>query len=269
MAGFKGRRRPGGSGGRGPPGRGGQRRDNRPRAPPVEWVPRTRLGKLVKDGTITNISDALASPLKLREPEIVDILLPDLEDTVIDINMVQRMTDSGRRVRFAVTTAVGNNDGYVGIGRVKGKEVGPTIRRSIDNAKTNLIEVKRGCGSWECGCGKAHTLPFMVKGRCGSVDLTLKPAPQGIGLAIGDVPKPLLKFAGISDVWGFTRGHTKTTVNNILAAFDALQKTSQIRVTAEQQGRLKIISGACGTTGISKVEADESDAPAAAEETKN
>ena len=93
--------------------------------------------------------------------------------------MVQRMTDSGRRVRFGVTCAVGNADGFIGVGRAKGKEVGPTIRKAIDNAKLNMIEIKRGCGSWECGCGKPHTLPFEVIGRCGSVTVGLKPAPRG------------------------------------------------------------------------------------------
>src|SRR5690606_32161109 len=115
----------------------------------------------------------------LREPEIVDILLPELKDEVLDLNMVQRMTDSGRRVRFAVTCAVGNGDGFIGLGRAKGKEVGPTIRKAIDNAKLNMIEIKRGCGSWECGCGTAHSLPMTVVGKCGSVEVTLRSAPRG------------------------------------------------------------------------------------------
>ena len=128
----------------------------------ADWVPKTRLGQMVLNGEITTMSDALATKLPLREPEIVDILLPDLKDEVIDLNMVQRMTDSGRRVRFAVTCIVGNGDGFIGIGRAKGKEVGPSIKKAIDNAKLNMIEIKRGCGSWQCGCGQAHSLPFEV-----------------------------------------------------------------------------------------------------------
>ena len=50
------------------------------------------------------------------EPEIVDVLLPEIDDEVIDVNMVQRMTDSGRRVKFVISVAVGNNDGFVGFG---------------------------------------------------------------------------------------------------------------------------------------------------------
>ncbi|HOK27566.1 MAG TPA: 30S ribosomal protein S5 [Methanomassiliicoccaceae archaeon] len=209
----------------------------------ADWIPKTKLGKMVLNGEITTMSQALATKLPLREPEIVDILLPELKDEVLDLNMVQRMTDSGRRVRFAVTCAVGNGDGFIGLGRAKGKEVGPTIRKAIDNAKLNMIEIKRGCGSWECGCGTAHSLPMTVVGKCGSVEVTLRSAPRGVGLAVGDVPKSILGLAGIKDSWGFARGHTKTTVNYTLATFDALKRTAEIRISEEQEKRLKIVSG--------------------------
>jgi len=209
----------------------------------AEWKPKTRLGKLVAEGKVTTMSEALRTRLPLREPEVVDILLPDLVDEVLDVNMVQRMTDSGRRVRFAITVVVGNNDGFVGLGRLKGKEVGPAIRAAIDVAKLNIIEVKRGCGSWQCGCLTPHSLPFEVQGHSGSVVVTLKPAPRGTGLAIGDIAKSVLKMAGVKDAWGFTKGHTKTTINNSIAAFEALRKTSQLRVTEEQKSRLQIVSG--------------------------
>jgi small subunit ribosomal protein S5 len=201
---------------------------------------------MVLNGEVTTMSDALATRLPLREAEIVDILLPDLKDEVIDLNMVQRMTDSGRRVRFAVTCVVGNGDGFVGVGRAKGKEVGPTIRKAIDNAKLNIIEIKRGCGSWECGCGQPHSLPFEVRGECGSVIVTLKPAPKGISLAVGDVAKSLLTLAGVRDSWGFARGNTKTKVNYALATFEALKETTRVRVTDAQKDKLNIISGAVG-----------------------
>ena len=208
-----------------------------------DWTPKTRLGRLVAEGKITTMSEALKTRLPLREPEIVDILLPDLADEVLDVNMVQRMTDSGRRVRFAITVVVGNYDGFVGLGRLKGKEVGPAIRAAIDVAKLNVIEVKRGCGSWQCGCLTPHSLPFEVIGHSGSVIVTLKPAPRGTGLAVGDIAKSVLRMAGIKDAWGFTKGHTKTTINNSIAAFEALRRTSQLRVTDEQKSRLQIMTG--------------------------
>ncbi|MDR3206609.1 MAG: 30S ribosomal protein S5 [Candidatus Methanoplasma sp.] len=219
----------------------------------MDWIPKTRLGQMVLNGEITTMSDALATRLPLREAEIVDILLPDLKDEVIDLNMVQRMTDSGRRVRFAVTSIVGNGDGFIGIGRAKGKEVGPSIKKAIDNAKLNVIEIKRGCGSWECGCGEPHTMPFEVIGRTGSVTVYIRPAPRGVSLAVGDVAKSLLTLAGVRDAWGFATGNTKTKVNYAMATFEALRQTARMRVTDEQVERLNIVPG---PVGISIYETD-------------
>jgi small subunit ribosomal protein S5 len=217
-------------------------------APPPPWVPRTELGRRVHSGQITTIGDALHAGLPLREAQIIDRLLPGLHDEVLDVNMVQRMTDSGRRFKFAVTVVVGNGDGYVGLGRAKGREVGPTIRRAIDRAKLEIVEVFRGCGSWECGCGRSHTVPFQVKGRSGSVVVTFKPAPRGVGLAVGDVAKPILRFAGITDAWGYTVGHTKTTVNYAQAAFASLVALSDLKLTPEDAQRLKVVRGGIGTS---------------------
>ncbi|MCK4444291.1 MAG: 30S ribosomal protein S5 [Thermoplasmata archaeon] len=207
------------------------------------WVPKTRLGRKVLDGEIKTMSDALHSDLPLREPEIVDILLPGLEDEVLDVNMVQRMTDSGRRVNFLVVVVVGNGNGFVGLGMNKGREVGPSIRKAIETAKLNLLEIKRGCGSWECGCGGPHSLPFQVKGKAGSVEVTFKPAPRGIARAVAKVPKHILRLAGVDDVWGFSKGHTKTTVNYALASFDALKQTAKTKITRRQIEELHIVTG--------------------------
>ena len=196
------------------------------------WEPKTKLGKLVAEGKITTLSQALRSNLPLRESEIVDALMPDVQEEVIDVRMVQRMTDSGRRTKFSVVVAVGNGDGFVGIGTAKARETGVAIRKAIVYAKLNMIEIKRGCGSWECGCGMPHSVPFKVTGKSGSVTLTLKPAPKGVGLAVGDVAKTILRLAGIKDVWGFTTGHTKTTVNYAMATFDALFQTRMQRINS-------------------------------------
>lgn len=231
---MPGGRRPSGNRGRPP---------REEKNPAIDWIPKTTLGKLVYEGEITTMSEALRSRHVLKEAEIVDILLPEMNDEVLDVNMVQRMTDSGRRVRFAITVVVGNEDGFVGMGRCKGKEVGPSIRKAIDNAKLNLIEIKRGCGSWECGCGNSHTLPFAVSGKSGSVVASFKPAPQGVGLAVGDVPKHVLRLAGIQDAWGLSKGHSKTTVNFSFASFYAMKNTTMVKVTPKQAQKLHIITG--------------------------
>ena len=223
----------------------GRRDRDRDRDGGVEkyWVPKTKLGRLVRDKTLTNIEQVLDSGLVLREPEIVDILLGEMQDEVIDVNMVQRMTDSGRRVRFAVTVAVGNENGYLGVGRAHGKEVGPTIRKAIDNAKINIISLKRGCGSWECGCGTPHSIPYKTTGKAGSVEVTFLPAPKGVGLAAGDVAKKILKLGGIRDLWATTRGQTQTTWNYASAVYDALTNLSRMRISRQQQEHVTIRAG--------------------------
>ncbi|MGE9811323.1 30S ribosomal protein S5 [Ferroplasma acidiphilum] len=198
-----------------------------------EWIPKTELGRLVANNEIQSIGDALHTKLPLQEYQIVDYLIPDLQDEVINIERAQRMTDSGRRMNYSITAVVGNGNGYVGIGRGKAKEAATAIRKAINNAKTNIIEIKRGCGSWECGCGRPHSLPFEIIGKSGSVVVKLKSAPQGVGLAVGDVVKIILKMAGIEDAWGFASGHTKTTVNYALATFDALKKTVSMKMNSQ------------------------------------
>lgn len=209
----------------------------------MDWAPKTLLGKMVKEGKITTINQALESKMPLREPEIVDVLLPNLEDQVLDVKMVQRMTDSGRRVKFRITVVIGNSNGFIGLGQMKGTEVGPTIRKAIDNAKLNIIQVRRGCGSWECGCWQPHSVPFEVTGRSGSTIVTLKPAPRGVALAAGDTAKHILRLAGIKDIWISTKGQTRTTINFAKATFDALRKTAETKVMKQQIEKLKIISG--------------------------
>jgi len=199
------------------------------------WIPKTRLGRLISEGKITTFDDAVATGYPIKEPEIIDVLLSELTDEVLDINMVQRMTDSGRRVKFRAAVAIGNRDGYVGFAEGKDLQAGPAIRKAIEIAKLNLIKVQRGCGSWECGCGEAHTVPYTVKGKAGSVTVELKPAPRGIGIASGDTAKKVLELAGIKDVWTRSSGQTRTTINFARATFEALKNTTTIRTGGRTQ----------------------------------
>ena len=183
-----------------------------------EWEPKTKMGKLVKEGTITDIDEIFEKGLPIMELEIVDALVPDLEEEVMDVNLVQRMHKSGRKVNFRVIVG-------------KAKEVGPAIRKAVDNAKYNLIKVRRGCGDWGCVCGKEHTVPFKVQGKASSVSVSLMPAPAGVGLVVGDVGKTILNLAGIKDVWSQSFGQTQTTVNFANAIFDALKTLSAVKAS--------------------------------------
>jgi small subunit ribosomal protein S5 len=193
-----------------------------------EWEPVTKVGRQVKAGEITSIEDLFQLALPIKEPEIIDVLLPDLQEEVIDINLVQKQTDAGEKSRFKATVIVGNEKGFVGIGESKAPEIGPAIRKAILRAKLSIISVRRGCGSWECGCHDPHSIPFRVTGKTGSVRLTLLPAPKGVGLVTADTIKVVLRLAGIHDVWSRTRGHTRTTLNFAHSVFRALKETNRI-----------------------------------------
>jgi len=229
--------------------RGDNRRERRPRREEevIVWKPRTKLGEMVNSREITTMHQLVKSGFPIREIEIVDTLLPNLQEEVIDVARVQRTTDSGRRMRFRVVAAVGNNNGYVGVGHVKGKEAGPTIRKAIERAKLNIKEIKRGCGSWECGCGEPHTVPFKVTGKVGSVSVSLVPAPKGTGLVSGDVAKKLLLLAGVTDVWVHTLGHTRTSMNFAYSVLDALENTNYMKIKDDDVKTLNITAGATAT----------------------
>lgn len=208
---------------------------------PEEWTPRTKIGKLVKEGKITSMDEVLGRGVRIKEPEIVDTLLPGLESDLILIGQAkgkfgggkrrafrqtQKKTAEGARIKFTAIAVVGNRDGYVGLGLGSAPETVPAREKAMRNAKLNLIKIKRGCGSWECACGEPHSIPFKVSGKSGSVRVVLKPAPKGIGLCIHDECKKLLSLAGIKDVWSSTFGQAGTRVNLIYACFEALKNLS-------------------------------------------
>ncbi len=193
------------------------------------WVPRTRLGRMVAQGEITTWEEALATGLPIREAQLVDRIVPGLAEEVIDISMVQRMTDSGRRVKFRATVAVGSPEGFIGIGGARDAQVGGAVKRGSGYAKLNLVKVDRGCGSWECGCATPHSVPFEVTGEAGSVRVTLKPAPRGLGLAAAETAKKVLRLAGIQDAWTRVDGESRNAMNFAKATYDALKRTRMMK----------------------------------------
>jgi len=199
-----------------------------------EWRPVTGLGKLVASGEIKSIDQVLESGRPIKEPQIVDMFLPDLEDEVLDIAMMQRMTDSGRRVQFRAVVIVGNRNGYIGFGQGKDVQVGTAIKKAIVKAKMNIIKVRRGCGSWNA----VAMLP--IRFLCRSRELQaasgslLNPHPRVSALLPGISARKVLELAGIKDAWTFARGQTRTTINFAKATFNALNETNMIRTGRSQ-----------------------------------
>jgi small subunit ribosomal protein S5 len=201
--------------------------DRRERRKPeaAEWVPRTRLGKMIQEGRVTSIEEVFIGGLPIREPQIVDALLPDLQEEVININLVQKQTDAGEKSRFKAIVAVGNRDGYIGLGSGKAAQVRNAIEKAAADARLKIVPVRRGCGSWECGCGKAHSIPFQVEGKCGGVRENIIPGPRGLGLVASEVAKVILNLAGVKDCWTRSYGSTRTVPSFAYAVFDALKAT--------------------------------------------
>ncbi|MEM0314318.1 MAG: 30S ribosomal protein S5 [Candidatus Bathyarchaeia archaeon] len=193
-----------------------------------QWIPRTRLGKLVQEGKITSIEEIFAEGLPIQEPQIVDALIPDIQEEVINISLVQKQTDAGEKSRFKAIVAVGNRDGYLGLGAGKASQVRTAIEKASAAARLNLVPVRRGCGSWECGCGKPHSVPFQVEGKCGAVRVIVVPGPRGLGLVASEVSKVILGLAGIKDCWRRSFGSTRTVPSFAYAVFDALKQTYSI-----------------------------------------
>lgn len=197
------------------------------------WVPKTRLGKMIQEGRISSMDEVFLSGLKISEPQIVDALIPDLQEEVINVNLVQKQTDAGEKSRFKAIVAVGNRDGYIGLGSGKASQVRTAIEKAAASARLNIVPVKRGCGSWECGCGKPHSVPFQVEGKCGGVRVVIVPGPRGLGLVASEVAKVILGLAGVKDLWIRSYGSTRTVPSYAYAIFDGLKKTYSLITQAD------------------------------------
>jgi len=198
-----------------------------------EWKPRTKLGKMILEGSISSMEEVFTEGLKIREPQIVDVLIPDLQEEVVNINLVQKQTDAGEKSQFKATVAVGNRDGYIGLGSRSARQVRTAIEKAAMDARLKITLVRRGCGSWQCACGKPHSLPFEIRGKCGGVEIALIPGPRGLGVVANEVGKVILGLAGVKDCWTRSYGSTRTVPSFACAVFQALRKTYDLITPAE------------------------------------
>jgi small subunit ribosomal protein S5 len=202
------------------------------------WVPKTELGKTVKNGKITSMDELYEKGMKILEPEIADSLLR-LEDYLIQVARTTRVTRAGRKYTYRADVIVGNKNGYVGIGTGKDADRFPAINKAKRMAKLNLVKVYRGSGSWEeQPTEDRHSVPFKVEGRSGSVRVILMPAPKGTGLAVGKGIKPVMQLAGIQNVWGRTKGRSTIQLNFARAAIDALAQSGKMKASKDIERKL-------------------------------
>ena len=218
-----------------------------------QWIPVTKLGRLVKEGRIRSLEEIFLHSMPIKEHQIVDHFFPPtagkLKDEVMTIKPVQKQSSAGQRTnpctekpskshpsvlaardrktnlstlgtRFKAYVAVGDFDGHIGLGKKCSSEVATAIRGALIMAKMHLVPIRRGY--WGKNSGLPHTIPMKLSGTCGSVSVRLIPAPRGTGLVAAPASKKILAMAGLEDCYSTTRGHSRTTGNFITAVFYAV-----------------------------------------------
>lgn len=240
-------------------GRGKPQRGRYQQEAPKAWVPKTELGRKVMNGEITDIDEILNNGLKVMEPEIVDKLLPDMEVDLLAIGQskgkfgggqrrvfrqTQKKTREGNKPKFSAYAVCGDKDGHIGVGFGKARETVPAREKSFRLCKLDVFKIRRACSSWECTCNDPHSIPYKVTGKCGSVEVTLMPAPKGTGLCAEKEMAKILRLAGIKDVWSKTKGKTKTKINHIKACIAALKQLTETKVKSTDIKKLCIVEGA-------------------------
>lgn len=208
--------------------KGDKKKGGNPRAGPddtKDWVPCTKLGRLVKEGKVESLENIFLFSMPIKEHQIVDTFIKqeDMKDEIMKIQTVQKVSSAGQRTRFKVYTCIGDGRGHVGIGARTGKEVATAIRASLISAKLNIIPVRRGY--WGNRIGAPHTIPMKVTGKSGSVSVRMIPAPKGTGIVAAPLPTRIIQMAGVEDLYTASQGKTRTGGNFIMAVFYALRKT--------------------------------------------
>ena len=150
----------------------------------------------------------------------------ELKEKVVAINRVAKVVKGGRNFRFSAVVVVGDENGHVGIGNGKAAEVPDAIKKAIEDAKKNLIEVPI----------VGTTIPHEFVGKFGSASVLLKPGAQGSGLIAGGSVRPILELAGYRDIKTKIIG-TNNPRNVGYATIDALQNMATAEEIAKRRGK--------------------------------
>ncbi|MDR1740894.1 MAG: 30S ribosomal protein S5 [Synergistaceae bacterium] len=151
----------------------------------------------------------------------------ELKERVVSINRVSKVVKGGKRFKFAVLVVVGDGDRYVGVGIGKAKEISEAVRKGIDKAGKDLVEVKR----------MGDTLPHPIQADFGAASVLLKPAPAGTGVIAGGVVRAIMELGGVKNVVTKVVGRTSNAVNVAWATLEALRQCRTVEEIFRLRGK--------------------------------
>ena len=149
-----------------------------------------------------------------------------LREKMIAVNRVTKVVKGGRILGFAALTVVGDNDGRVGMGKGKSKEVPAAVQKAMEEARRNMMKVSL----------KNGTIHHTVHGRHGAANVMMIPAPKGTGIIAGGPMRAVFEVMGITDIVAKSHG-TSNPYNMVRATLDALKNSTTASEVAAKRGK--------------------------------
>lgn len=137
----------------------------------------------------------------------------ELVERIVSINRVSKVVKGGKRFRFSVLVVVGDSISQVGIGMGKAKEISEAVRKGVEHAKKNMVELKK----------VGQTVPHPIIGRFGAAEVLLRPASPGTGVIAGPAVRAIMELGGVKDILTKVIGRTSNPINVSYATFDAVK----------------------------------------------